>query len=221
MDCSRSAGQSSDRTAKVFHSGGDLEGRPVDREATRHTIPQPPSGPLDPVRTPKSQGKTMHSRTIFSWALLCVAGTACGCGSAGMITRGQDAHAPAPGQFQSSRHPVAALQDHVSGQHTTFHSYDNSGMAGQYQQASCPPGGGAGSCPPQSYGGTCPHGVHGGGCQSCGNGPDWYPKHHRTYSYSVPNDLSYPAQSGAGAVGGAVVYPYYTHKGPSDFFRQK
>jgi len=165
----------------------------------------------------------MHSRTIFSWALLSVACTACGCGSTGMVTRGQDAHAPAPGQFQTHRNPAGAVRDHIYGQHTSYHT-DGNGMMDHLHQASCPPGGGAGSCPPQGYGGACPHGVQGGGCRTCGShggAPDCYPKHHRTYSYSVPNDLTYPAQSGAGAVGGAVVYPYYTHKGPSDFFRQK
>ena len=169
----------------------------------------------------RTQGKTMHSRTVLSLAVLGVAVSACGCGSTGVVTRGQDAHAEAPGQFQSSRSALATAHDHVSGQHTTFHTQDEA-MQGQYQQAGCPPGGGVGHCPPQGFGGACPHGVR-GGCRSCGNGgaPDWYPKHHRTFSYSVPNDLSYPAQSGAGAVGGAVVYPYYTHKGPSDFFRQK
>ncbi len=162
----------------------------------------------------------MQSRTIYSWAVLSVAFTACGCGSTGMVTRGQDAHAPAPSHFQSARHPVSAVHDHISGQQTSFYS-DGNGMMDPHQggPGSCPPGG-AGNCPPQQgYGGACPHGLH-GGCQTCGHGraPDWYPKHHKSYSYSVPNDLSYPGQN---SVGGAVAYPYYTHKGPSDFFRQK
>ena len=39
----------------------------------------------------------------------------------------------------------------------------------------------------------------------------------RSYSYSQPKNLVYP---NANATGGAVVYPYYTHKSPSDFFRK-
>ncbi|MBL4884267.1 MAG: hypothetical protein JKY95_14865 [Planctomycetaceae bacterium] len=38
---------------------------------------------------------------------------------------------------------------------------------------------------------------------------------YHTYSYKTPNNLSYPQQS---QLGGAITYPYYTHKGPSDFF---
>ncbi len=156
----------------------------------------------------------MPARKIYSWAILGVAVTACGCGSTGMVTRGQDAHAPAPGQFQAYRSPAGQVHDHISGQQTSYYT-DGHGMVDQLQQANCRQDGGY--CPPQAGGGMCPHGLH-GGCRTCGRAPDWYPRHHKTYSYSVPSDLSYPAQN---AVGGAVVYPYYTHKGPSDFFRQK
>jgi hypothetical protein len=44
-----------------------------------------------------------------------------------------------------------------------------------------------------------------------------YPQHHLTYSYHRPKNLVYPPPQ---VPGGAVVYPYYTLKGPSDFFRQ-
>ncbi len=168
------------------------------------------------TRPPRlTQGETMPARTIYSWAILGVALTACGCGSTGMVTRGQDARTPATGQFQS---PAGAVHDQYSGQHNSYHT-DDSGMISQNSAGSCPPQGNY--CPPQGFGGACPHGVQGGcrGCNTgCGRAPDWYPKHHKTYAYSVPNDLSYPEQN---AVGGAIKYPYYTHKGPSDFFRQK
>ena len=65
-------------------------------------------------------------------------------------------------------------------------------------------------------------------CQSCGaNGcntclyenssynPDWYPTHHHWYRYKPPKNLVYPP---ANQPGGVVVYPYYTLKGPDDFF---
>lgn len=159
----------------------------------------------------------MPARTIYSWAILGVALTACGCGSTGVVTRAQSAHAPAPGQFQTSRGPVNQARDHLYGQQTSYHTEE---------QASCPSGGSEcryedGYETRHGYDGVCPHGVR-GGCPSCGPGcgrtADWVPTHHKTYSYSVPKDLSYPEQN---AVGGAIVYPYYTHKGPSDFFRQK
>lgn len=165
----------------------------------------------------------MQVRSMLKGAILGLACFACGCGSTGVVTRGQDPHGPAPGQFQTYRSPAGAVQDHFSGQHTAYFS-DGNGALDRLHQANCQQQQGGAycpeNCPPGGYGATCPHGYHGGSCRSCGGcrAPDWYPKHHRTYSYSVPNDLSYPAQ---GAVGGAIVYPYYTHKGPSDFFRQK
>lgn len=164
----------------------------------------------------------MPFRVMFKGAVLGLAITACGCGTTGLVTRGQDPHAAAPGQFQTQATPTGMIRDHISGTQTTYYT-DGNGVGERIRRASCqnqscPPGGG--SCPPSyGYGGSCPHGFH-GGCPSCGLGraPDWYPKHHFSYSYSVPNDLTYPQQN---AVGGAIVYPYYTHRGPSDFFRQK
>jgi len=60
------------------------------------------------------------------------------------------------------------------------------------------------SCPPEwarnPY--DCPENYH-------------WPKHHHTYDYRQPKNLTYPPQNQPAA---AVVYPYYTCKGPSDFF---
>ena len=107
--------------------------------------------------------------------------------------------------------------------------------------ASCPPGG-TQQCPPHA---GCPqcqgHPAAGQPCPFCQNsvsgssghtfpdpthglatgaynhirGP--YPKHHFSYSYQRPSNLQYPPPQ---VPGGVVVYPYYTLKGPSDFFRQ-
>ncbi|GDY09435.1 hypothetical protein LBMAG52_29210 [Planctomycetia bacterium] len=41
------------------------------------------------------------------------------------------------------------------------------------------------------------------------------PKHHHTFDYRQPKNLSYPPQN---QPAGVVAYPYYTCKGPSDFF---
>ena len=42
-----------------------------------------------------------------------------------------------------------------------------------------------------------------------------WPTHHHTYDYRQPKDLTYPPQN---QPAGVVVNPYYTCKGPSDFF---
>ena len=60
----------------------------------------------------------------------------------------------------------------------------------------------AGGCPTGQCGTAC-----GGRCV----------RNYHSYRVEQPENLVYPQQN---AVGGAVVYPYYTHKGPSDFFRQ-
>lgn len=94
-----------------------------------------------------------------------------------------------------------------------FHSVQNTGPEGYCPSGNCPPQG-QGYCPQGGYGGYCPPGAGG---QFCGNNLNWYPRHHQSYSYSAPNDLKYPAPN---APTGMVTYPYYTLKGPSDFFRQ-
>ena len=48
-------------------------------------------------------------------------------------------------------------------------------------------------------------------------GPGWYPTHHHFYTYRREDDLVYPPAQTPGAV---VQYPYYTHRGPTDFFMQ-
>jgi hypothetical protein len=146
----------------------------------------------------------MRLRILVGGAAIGLAISASGCGTTGAtVARGQNPQGPIGMQADHRVRPVGHVRDHISGQHTSY--YHDAQMAG------CPPQGG------QCRTGTCPHGVH-GGCRSCGSANDWYPQHHFSYSYSVPNDLKYPSQN---AVGGAIAYPYYTFKGPSDFFRQK
>ena len=56
------------------------------------------------------------------------------------------------------------------------------------------------------------------GCQTgqCGpNRPHWMPTHHHWSVYRQPSNLSYPPSQVPAAV---TQYPYYTLKGPSDFF---
>lgn len=65
------------------------------------------------------------------------------------------------------------------------------------------------NCPP------CHNHPHGAQCPVCAPDNFWTPTHHHTYDYRQPKDLVYPPQNQPAA---AVVYPYYTLKGPSDFF---
>ena len=52
------------------------------------------------------------------------------------------------------------------------------------------------------------------GCGRCGQG-GWAPTHHHTFEYKQPTNLVYPPANQPASV---VQYPYYTLKGPSDFF---
>lgn len=144
-----------------------------------------------------------------------------GCSSVAPVTRGQSPTGGVGSPVQTvshDHHSAADTQsfDAMSPQelHQQFH--------GQQISYYPPPGGGYGpygpgyGCPPYGGpGGTCPVGYHDsyvmGPC-----GPACGPRHHLTHSYSCPTDLRYPDQS---TTGGAVVYPYYTHRGPSCFFR--
>lgn len=68
---------------------------------------------------------------------------------------------------------------------------------------------GAQSCPPSH---CHPNGAE---CPLCAPDNFWTPTHHHTFDYKQPKNLSYPPQN---QPAGVVVYPYYTCKGPSDFF---
>lgn len=63
-----------------------------------------------------------------------------------------------------------------------------------------------------SDGAMCPN------CPTCPapkNAEVWRPTHHHTWEYKVPQNLVYPPQN---QQPGVYQYPYYTVKGPSDFF---
>lgn len=156
-----------------------------------------------------------------------------GCQSMGTVARGQSPEGdvvPA-GHIHKHREPVKAaasgLADHYHGHHNTSTTF--------YHQKSSP--GGCPGCPGAHGGHHCPGGHHPGVRSDYGGlryhpalhmlhpqGPyetpmDWHPRHGFSYSYKQPNDLVYPPPGPAGGAGGVIVYPYYTHKGPSDFFR--
>ncbi|MDX1967561.1 MAG: hypothetical protein SFV23_10345 [Planctomycetaceae bacterium] len=64
-------------------------------------------------------------------------------------------------------------------------------------------------CPACQYGNACPS----SGCKRCGCKS--HPKHYTTYEHKWPENLVYPQY---GAPAGMVQYPYYTFRGPTDFF---
>lgn len=68
---------------------------------------------------------------------------------------------------------------------------------------------GGGDCPHCQNGAACPP----GGCQHCMGKS--CPKHYHTYSYQWPQNMVYPP---AVVPAGFVQYPYYTLRGPTDFF---
>ncbi|MBX3442044.1 MAG: hypothetical protein KF774_06535 [Planctomyces sp.] len=128
---------------------------------------------------------------------------ASGCGGANAIIRGQS---PAHLQQATAGYsgPIREVShEHFHGRAITHYSVDSSGGGCPSDGYGCPPGAGHMGCPPGGPG--CPPGGH--GC---------HPHHGYTFSYERPNNLVYPP---ANVPGGAVAYPYYTLKGPSDFFR--
>jgi hypothetical protein len=157
----------------------------------------------------------------FAFAALLLTIAQVGCSSMAPVTRGQSPAGADP-QVQTASHHHGghagdtqhtsvnlheAIYDHHHATEISYYPAPGGGYG-----PGCPPG----ACPP--YGcpnGNCPIGYHDsyvmGPC-----GPACGPQHHMTYSYSRPSDLRYPDQS---TTGGAIVYPYYTLKGPSCFFR--
>lgn len=61
-------------------------------------------------------------------------------------------------------------------------------------------------------GGNCPQ----NGCPQCANcGPGGCPQHYQTYQFNWPQNMVYPPNE---VPAGMVQYPYYTLRGPTDFF---
>ncbi len=100
------------------------------------------------------------------------------------------------------------VKDAVADAYAQHHVYAN------FHQGHVYSGGGG-----QYYGGHAGAASYYGGayCQPYDCNLNCYPRHNYTYGYNRPRHLVYPQQN---STGGAVVYPYYTHKGPSDFFRK-
>ncbi len=180
-----------------------------------------------------------------SWGLtvLLAASALVGCGQSRQMVRGQSPSTPAPVVTApaEAQGPIIGSAPGYSEQITsnakakhTHHDfrvhngfYDNNfgyeggyyaGPQGYYTdrdrtyQAG---GGGANGCPACEYGRGCPQ----GGCQHCGCnngcGPGGCPRHYQTYRFDWPQNMVYPPNE---VPAGMVQYPYYTNRGPTDFF---
>lgn len=118
-----------------------------------------------------------------------------------------------------------AIHNHMHGTERTFHAEPTITPAGfRHHHGGCPTAGcptagcPTGNCPTGHYGHHGYGGWDNGYCHSCrGHCHKGCIRHYQTYSVSRPNDLSYPAQN---QPGGVTSYPYYTFKGPDDFFKK-
>lgn len=90
----------------------------------------------------------------------------------------------------------AGPEGYYAARHRKAYTYGHGGMG-----EGCPYCNYGDACPPSG----CPH------CKCHGKGP----KHYTTYEYKWPDNLVYPQY---GAPAGMVQYPYYTLRGPTDFF---
>lgn len=185
--------------------------------------------------------KTIHSGGFALTALLLAA--SCGCSSAQTITRGQNPisdSAVTPAGHGIHPAPHEAMVDHYRYTDVSRYEVNENGQIVSYdphQQMHAAATTLAQNCPTCRPNPACPHcqghPPHGQTCPMCQNShasghfsgtsnhisgtfDHNYPRHHFTYDYIRPKNLLYPPPQ---VPGGAVVYPYYTHKGPSDFFR--
>jgi len=160
-------------------------------------------------------------------AVLSLVAMSVGCASNGTIVRSQSPESSAePGIKQVSLEYMHARLSHE--QETQLHVQS---MVPKYNN--CP------TCPPSQYGmasncPTCPpgqggyYGQYGEACPDCQQDDcncncdgmlcrmPWHPTHHHMFSYEQPKNLSYPTSQ----MGSLTRYPYYTFKGPDDFFHK-
>lgn len=126
------------------------------------------------------------------------------------VVRGQSPAAPRDNRVQ----PAGGFYGDTSGpvQQVGFHGWGcNNGCCNDGCQK-CPT---CGDCS-----GRCGHCLS-GCCSGLGNfrngpGGAWVPTHQHWFSYEAPRNLQYPA---ANVPPASIFYPYYTVKGPDDFFK--
>ena len=123
----------------------------------------------------------------------------------------------APGYGDFKKAPYMGRHRHHDFKASAGASDHNFGYEGGYY---APPDGQSVSyqdgsqCDECTNGENCPQ----SGCQLCGRGCGYrngMPQHHQTYQINYPQNMVYPTQ---GVPAGMVQYPYYTLRGPTDFF---
>ena len=125
----------------------------------------------------------------------------------GLISEPESLHIQQVGGHHNGEHLAevrGTIHNHFHGNNVTWHGDCPTGRCPEYYTpgAYCPT-----YCPPGHHGLFRKHHCQGHGCV----------KHYQTYQVQRPNDLRYPMPN---QPGGAVTYPYYTHKGPDDFFKK-
>lgn len=165
-------------------------------------------------------------------ALLALITTGMGCAQTGPMVRGQNPDTPviaapgpeaygpiigsAPGYGEFKNKPKSDFKTYTGFRNNHF-GYEGgyySGPEGYYtdydKRAYKWGGGGHGGdgCPYCQNGSACPP----SGCKHCGHG---CPKNMVTYQYKWPENQVYPPAVMPPAM---VQYPYYTFRGPTDFF---
>jgi hypothetical protein len=188
----------------------------------------------------------MLSRARWGLMVMLAMGAAAGCSQSRQTVRGQSPVAmpgapgcetqgpiigTAPGYAEFVHGHRARNGHHDFKAHTGFRD-NNFGYEGGYYAG--PEGyyterdrvytaGDGTGCPACEYGQACPA----DGCPHCGHacgqklaellghGPNGYPTHYQTYRYDWPQNMVYPPNQ---VPAGMVQYPYYTLRGPTDFF---
>lgn len=164
-------------------------------------------------------------------ALLALITTGMGCAQTGPMVRGQNPDAPvmaaqpgpemfgpiigsAPGYGEFKNKPKGDFKTYTGFRNNHF-GYEGgyySGPEGYHadnsKHAYRMGGDMGGGCPHCQNGNACPP----SGCQHCGHG---CPKNIATYQYKWPENQVYPPAVMPPAM---VQYPYYTFRGPTDFF---
>ena len=172
----------------------------------------------------------MRFRSGVALAALFALSFSVGCSMNNPIVRGQAPEnngpilgsAPGYGDLQKTPYlgshgkhdfkPYNGFRDHNFGYDGGFYA----GPDGYYTDRNIPytvngQAAGAG-CPHCQFGNACPA----DGCPQCGHGClHKFPHHYQTYQYDWPQNQVYPQQ---GVPSGVVQYPYYTLRGPTDFF---
>ena len=170
----------------------------------------------------------MQFRGILGLVALVAVSCSIGCSMTNPTVRGQapDSSGPiigsAPGYGDLMKKPYLGSHDHHDFKPLASAADHNYGYEGGFYQGpeGCYPPGkqaytvDASGCPSCQDGNACPQ----DGCRRCGRGCGYrngMPTHVQTYQYDWPQNMVYPQQ---GVPAGMVQYPYYTLRGPTDFF---